>query len=80
MTRRRMKMYYLKQKMIGLLMVIASVVSVFFDAELGGYMVMTFGLAGLGLMFTRQMVWMDSFYFEVQERREMLESKRGRYC
>ena len=78
MTRRRMKMYYLKQKAIGLLMIIVSILSGFIDPELGGCMVFTVGLAGLALMTTRLMIWMDDFYFEVKERREMLESK-GRY-
>ena len=76
MTRKRMKLYYLKQKAIGLIMIIASILSAFIDPELGGCMVFTVGLAGLDLITTRQMIWMDSFWFEVQERREMLESKR----
>ena len=71
MTRRQS--YFCKQKLIGLgVIIMGIIVSLMFGGICPAYIVAT--PVGLYMIFTRQMVWVDSYYYDVKERRE----RRGR--
>ena len=75
MTRR--KKYFIKQKLIGVLWIALSIAA-------GFVMDYNFALAcgcvpiGLWLIFTKDMVWMDSYYYEVKRREEERRNRRTR--
>jgi hypothetical protein len=74
MTRR--EKYFIKQKLIGILMAILSVLSVIW---LGGEaaVALIFVPIGLMLIFSKDMVWMDKYYFEVKQREEERRIRRS---
>lgn len=70
MTRRQS--YFCKQKLIGLgVIIMGIIVSLMFGGICPAYIVTT--PVGLYMVFTRQMVWIDSYYYDVKERREQRE-------
>lgn len=77
MTRRQS--YFAKQKLIGALAIIISVIcSLWIESIVP---VVIFAPLGCIALFTKEMVIMDSYYFEVEEekefRREMKRRQRG---
>lgn len=71
MTRRQL--YFVKQKLIGLGMIIMGIVLslIASDMSIINLFTITFGL---WFIFTKQMVWMDDYYNKIEERKE----RRGR--
>ena len=63
MTRRQK--YFLKQRAIGLLAIVISVIFAMVW-QVSAYIIMV--PVGLALLFTRKMIWMDDYYKEVKER------------
>lgn len=75
MTRR--KQYFIKQKLIGVALIAMTVLSGFvLDYN---FAMALFGVpVGLYLICTRNMVWMDDYYYEVKRRGEERRYRRTR--
>lgn len=64
MTKRQK--YFLKQKLIGLTMILAAIyVACLFNGEGVGVAVLC-GLIGSILLFSKDMCWIDEYYYEVE--------------
>ena len=75
MTRRQS--YFARQKLIGLVAIIASVLASLWIESI--VPVVIFAPYGCVALFTKEMVIMDSYYFEMEEEREFRrEMKRRR--
>ena len=61
----RRRNYFIKQKLMGLLMLILGVLSVPFLGNATA-LVFAFGPLGLMLIFTKEMIWMDDYFTEVK--------------
>lgn len=65
MTRRQR--YFVKQKAIGLLAIVMGVIFAMVW-QIPAYILLM--PVGLVLLFTKKMVWIDDYYYEMEERRE----------
>lgn len=65
----RKQKYFVKQKLIGLTMVILG----FVFGWIGPFYLITAPI-GLSMMFTKEMMWTDDYSLEVERRRERLEN------
>ena len=66
---RRRRLYFLKQKLIGVLFLIGTIIMVKFlegDATIALFTVPV----SLMLIFSKEKCWMDQYYFETEEERE----------
>lgn len=72
MTRRQK--YFLKQKLIGLSVIILAVLTTVFGpkilGEAAGSFVLIFLFLGNILLFSKDMVWVDDYFREVEEKEE----------
>lgn len=70
MTRRQK--YFLKQKLIGLSVIILAVLIMMFGpkvlGEAAGSFVLIFLIGGNLLLFSKDMVWVDNYFREVEEK------------
>lgn len=75
MTRRQN--YFLKQKLIGLGMIIVGIIITVLieDAGVINYLTLPMGLV---MLFTKEMIWMDDYFFEMEERKEFKRKMRQR--
>lgn len=62
----RKQRYFVKQKLVGLVLMVASIVVGVMINDMT-ICVLTVPL-GLGLIFTKDMVWMNDYYYEIEER------------
>ena len=65
----RRKNYFIKQKLIGFLMLILGVLSVPFLGNASA-LVFAFGPLGLMLIFSKEMIWMDDYFTEVKRKQK----------
>lgn len=63
----RRKAYFIKQKRIGVLMLILGLLSVPFLGNATA-LVFAFGPLGLMLIFTKEMIWMDDYFSEEKQK------------
>ena len=78
MTRRQK--YYLKQRLIGLTAVIVSAVLIILTKDFvedRGVLLLPLAF-GLFMMFTKEMIVMDSYYLEIEEQKEFKRKMRRR--
>ena len=67
MTRRQK--YFLKQKAIGLVLIVGTViVALLVGGDITGALITI--PVGLCLCFTKKMIWMDDYYWEVKEAKD----------
>ena len=66
----RRQRYFMKQKLIGLGMIIIGIVGAIITRGIdgSGAILLVFGGIGSILLFTKDMVWMDDYFYEVEER------------
>ena len=64
------KMYFIKQKLVGMLVIVLAILSVIFS-EGDGTAALVMVPMGIGLIITKDMVLMNEYYWEVKE----MESK-----
>lgn len=65
MTKRQW--YFIKQKLIGIGVIIFGIISVIIlEGDITACVVSV--PAGVALIFTKQMVWMDDYYYEIEEK------------
>ena len=66
----RRKRYFMKQKLIGLMMIIMGIVGAIITRGIdgSGAVLLIFGGLGLCMVFTKDMMWMDDYFYEVEER------------
>ena len=58
--------YFLKQKLMGVLAVAMAILSVFL-LEGDATVALFIAPMGLALIFSKDMIWMDNYFFEVEE-------------
>lgn len=69
------KAYFIKQKLIGVMVVIFTLLAIMVtDNDV--YMLITIPM-GLMLIFSKTMIWMDDYYFEVQRRKERRKGSKN---
>ena len=67
---KKKKMYFIKQKLMGMLVIVLAILSVIFS-EGDGTAALVMVPMGIGLIITKDMVLMNEYYWEVKE----MESK-----
>ena len=65
----REKRYFIKQKIIGTLVLIMGLLSVPFLGDATA-LLFAFGPIGLLLIFTKEKIWMDDYFFEMEKEQE----------
>lgn len=59
------KKYFVKQKLIGLIFLLASFVAIFIVKE--GTIALIMIPMGLALIFSKEMIWKNRYYYEVMD-------------
>lgn len=67
---KKKKIYFIKQKLVGLLVIVLAILSVIFS-EGDGTAALVMVPMGIGLIITKDMVLMNDYYWEMKE----MESK-----
>ena len=68
---KKKKMYFIKQKLVGVLVIVLAILSVIFS-EGDGTAALVMVPMGIGLIITKDMVLMNDYYWKMKE----MESKR----
>jgi hypothetical protein len=63
----RRTLYFLKQKLIGVFTVIFGIFATMRMRDLTPAVIMT--PLGLSLIFSKKMIWMDKYFFEVEQKK-----------
>lgn len=73
----RKQKYFMKQKLIGLGMIIVGIIITVLIEGMGIINYLTLPM-GLVMLFTKEMVWMDDYFFEVEKEKEFKRKMRRR--
>lgn len=71
----RTQWYFFRQRLIGLVLVLISLHTAFALGD-GTFMILTIPM-GINLMFTKRMVIMDKYFFEMEEKKLKKTQKRS---
>lgn len=59
--------YFVKQKLIGILLIVFGIIFTILNYGEDCPILMIMGPIGLYAIFTKRMVWMDEYYFEIKD-------------